>query len=295
MNYSKKVLVTGATGLIGKELIEPLKEAGFEIYAISTKERISCEKIKYIKANLHDHTEIDNIMAKIKPEYLLHLAWCVTGYFNDNLNFDFLVSSINLLKSFHKHGGKRAIMTGTYAEYGENCSLLDEEFDTRPMNLYSKCKNHLNKIATDYSNANNLSFGWARIFSAYGFETDKRRLTADVIEHLKNNEEVYIKSGSLIRDYIYVKDVSYALVKFLDSNVEGAVNICSGEGTSIKDYVLTIAKIMEKEGLIKFNEQQSNQQNIVVGKNIRLTKEIGYKLKYSLEDGIKEILEEYYD
>ena len=288
---NKKVILTGASGLIGTEVLQSLLDSDLEIFAIDIKEgNIKNNRIHWINCNLFDENSIKKIFEEIKPEYMMHFAWCVTGYFNDNLNFDFLAASINLLKHFNKNGGKRVIMTGTYAEYGENASILKEDMPTNPLNLYSKCKNHLNRIATDYCSANGISFGWARLFSVFGKETDNRRLTADVIEHLKKNEEVVIRSGSLIRDYIYVKDIANAMVKFLLSNVEGSVNICSGQGTSIRDYVMTIAKIMNKENLVVFNEVASNQQTSVIGDNSRLTNGVGYKLQYSVKKAIEEIL-----
>lgn len=286
----KKVFLTGGTGLIGKETIPFLIENGFDIYALTLGDEQDGANIKYVKANLFDKTEIEKIMNEIKPEYLLHYAWLSTGLFNDNTNFDFLTSSIDLLKAFVKNGGKRVVMAGTYAEYGHHNETLIETMEAEPINIYSQCKDFVHKISELYCQNNNVSFGWGRIFSAYGKETDPRRLTSDVILHLKNDEEITIRSGSLIRDYIYTKDIAAAFVKFLDSNVEGTVNICTGQDRTIKDYVMEIAKIMQKEKLVIFNEQASPQQVRVVGDNTRLTNEVKFTPKYTLNKALKEVI-----
>ena len=114
----KKVFLTGGTGLIGTQTIPFLQKAGFEIYALTLDENKSENGIRYVKGNLFDKIQIDNLLSEIMPEYMLHYAWLSTGLFNDNSNFDFLTSSIDLLKSFAKYGGKRVVMAGTYAEYG---------------------------------------------------------------------------------------------------------------------------------------------------------------------------------
>ena len=225
-----------------------------------------------------------------KETFFLPSAWLSTGLFNDNSNFDFLTSSIDLLKSFVKNGGKRVVMAGTYAEYGHHNETLFETMPAEPINIYSQCKDFVHKISELYCQNNNVSFGWGRIFSAFGKETDPRRLTSDVINHLRENKEISIRSGSLIRDYIYTKDIANAFVKFLDSNVEGTVNICTGIDRSIHDYVMEIAKIMNKENLIIFNEQPSPQQVRVVGDNTRLTKEVGFTPKYTLNEALNEII-----
>ena len=268
-----------------------LQKAGFEIYALTLDENKSENGIKYVKGNLFDKIQIDNLLSEIRPEYMLHYAWLSTGLFNDNSNFDFLTSSIDLLKSFAKYGGKRVVMAGTYAEYGYHNETLKETMPAEPINIYSQCKDFVHQIAKAYCQNNNISFGWGRIFSAFGKEKDPRRLTSDVINHLKNNQEVVIRSGSLVRDYIYTKDIAAAFVKFLESDVNGVVNICTGKDTSIHDYVMKIAQIMEKENLVVFNEQKSPQQVRVVGDPTRLNKEVGFTPKYSIKQALKEILE----
>lgn len=287
---AKKVFITGGTGLIGKETIPFLLENGFEVYALTIGDEVSSD-VKFIKANLFDKKEIDKVMAEIQPEYLLHYAWLSTGCFNDNSNFDFLTSSIDLLKAFAKNGGKRVVIAGTYAEYGYHNETLDESMKAEPINIYSQCKDFVHRIAESYCKNNGISFGWGRIFSAFGNEADPRRLTSDVINHLSIDEEVVIRSGSLIRDYIYTKDIAKAFTMFLDSNVEGVVNICTGKETSIHDYVMKIAKIMNKEHLVVFKEQASPQQVRVVGNPTRLNQEVGFIPKYSIEEALKEVIE----
>lgn len=184
------------------------------------------------------------------------------------------------------------VMAGTYAEYGYHDEILCENMPAEPINIYSQCKDFVRQIAASYCQNNGISFGWGRIFSAFGRETDPRRLTSDVINHLSANETVTIRSGSLIRDYIYTKDIAAAFVAFLESSVNGIVNICRGRETSIHDYVMMIAKIMSKEHLVKFEEQASAQQKRVVGSSLRLNNEVGFVPQYTLHDAIKEILSE---
>lgn len=287
---TKKVLITGGTGLIGTQTIPLLKEQGVEVYALTIGNEHSSEGLTYIKSNLFDKNNIEKIMQDIRPEYLLHYAWLSTGLFNDNTNFDFLTSSIDLLKSFVKNGGTRVVMAGTYAEYGYHNEILSEDMPAEPINIYSRCKDFVRQISEAYCKNNNVSFGWGRIFSAFGKETDPRRLTSDVINHLKSNQPVTIRSGSLVRDYIYTKDIAAAFVKFLMSDVEGIVNICTGQETTIHDYVMKIAKIMDAEKLVIFNEQSSPQQVRVVGNPRRLNNEVGFIPRYTIEEGLREII-----
>ena len=139
----KKILVTGITGSIGQYIVEPLKELGFDIYGIGTR-NISPKDFNYINLNINDHEKLKNVFYDIKPEYLIHLAWDLSkGYFHSNANFDMLTSSINILKYFKDNNGKKAIYIGTYVEYSFD-NIPAKEYDRlNPTTIYAKCKNRI--------------------------------------------------------------------------------------------------------------------------------------------------------
>ena len=293
MNYgNKKVLVTGATGLIGKELIEPLKELGFEIYSITIDENNPDNGVNWIKGNLFDKNFVKKVMQEIKPEYLLNMAWATTGdYLSSDINYDFLSAGVNLIKEFKLNGGKRAVYAGTCFEYKFKDEPLKETDDLdADKTEYTFCKNKLHEITKHFCLKNDISFGYGRIFYVYGKNENVTRLTGMVIDKLSKDEKVIIKSGDLIKDYMYSKDIAGAFAKFLDSKVEGSVNICTGKAIKIKEFVLEISRQLKKEHLICFETVESNQPPMIVGNNDRLLKEVNYNLKYDFKKAIGEII-----
>ncbi len=292
MNYCKKVLVTGATGLIGKELINPLKQSNFDISAITIDENNPDNGINWIKGNLFDENFIKFVMQEVKPQYLLNMAWCTTGnYLNSDINYKFLDAGINLLKYFKDNGGKRVVFAGTCFEYKFKNEPLKEtdELDSNKT-IYTSCKNKLRETAENFCIKNNINFAYGRIFYVYGRNEDKTRLTGMITDKLSRNEQVIIKSGNLYKDYMYAKDIAGAFVKLLDTNINGIVNICTGKAVSIKEFVLEFARYLKKEKLIIFKDEISNQPPIIIGNNSRLLNEVGYKIKYDLGTAVHEII-----
>lgn len=293
MSYgNKKVLVTGATGLIGKELIKPLHDAGFEIYAITIDENNPNNGVNWLKGNLFNEHFIKECMDQIKPAYLLNMAWATTGdYLKSDINYDFLTAGINLLRHFKNNGGKRVVYAGTCFEYKFKDTPLKEtdELETEKT-VYTFCKNKLHEISEYFCKMYNISFGYGRIFYVYGRNEDKTRLTGMIIDKLSKNENVIIKSGSLIKDYMYAKDIANAFIRFLESDIVGTVNICTGTPISIKAFASEIAKQLKKENILIFQDEPSNQPPMIVGDNSRLINEVGYKNIYSLTESVKEII-----
>lgn len=290
---NKKVILTGATGLIGKEAIEPLLNSGFEIYALTIEKiPLHSTQINWIQCNLLDESVIKKTFEEIKPDYLLHFAWVASGdYLTSDINYQLRDASLNILKVFQENGGKRAVFAGTCFEYEFKNEPLKETDKLNPQTVYAKCKNELREKAQKFCEENEISFGWGRIFYVYGHGENEKRLTSHLINSLRQDKEVIITAGKLVRDYIYTKDIAGAFVKFLDTNVEGCVNICTNKPISIEEYARTIAKKLGKENLLVFRDESQGQPAFIVGDNSRLKNEVGYKLQYSLNEALDKIIE----
>ena len=276
----KKILVTGASGLIGKQTIAPLLREGFDIYCLDSK-----------KYNLFDYDNIEKYILEIKPQYLLHFAWITSGdYLCNPLNEKYYEASVHLLRTFSRCGGKRVVYAGTCFEYEFSDKILSEEDELLPKTFYAQKKIELYKNMKKICESEKLSYAWGRIFYVYGANEREGRLTRLIIDGLSNDEYVDVKYGQLIRDYMYNKDIAEAFVALLLSDVEGAVNICTGKGITLADYARTIAKCMGKENLLRIYSEETNQPLSIIGNPNRLVLEVGYSPQWEYEQGIKEIL-----
>ena len=275
----KKVVLTGSTGLIGKEAIQPLKDAGFEVYCLTSK-----------NCNLFDYGAVDCFFENVKPEYLLHFAWITGGdYLTNPINHDYVDASMNMLKVFHKYGGKRAVYAGTCFEYAFKDEPLKETDPLDPKTLYAQCKVELSQKATEYCEKNNISFAWGRIFYVYGHNEKEGRLTQSIISKLKNNEEVVINHGQLIRDYMYFKDIAKAFIKVLLTDFSGVVNVSTGNGISLKKYAMIIGEQFAKENCLDIKTEDTEQPLKIIGNNRLLINITGVEKKTTLQEYIKSL------
>ena len=294
MPCSKKVFVTGATGLIGKELLLPLTQAGFDVFALTIEDNNpAVSGVHWIKGNLFDEAFIAQTLAQVLPSHLLNMAWCATGdYATANINFDFVRAGLTLLKHFAQNGGKRAVFAGTCFEYALTDHPIRETDAVEPPNPYACCKNALHQMAEMFCRQNHISFGYGRIFYVYGRREHPSRLTAGIIHALRTGQPYEIKFSQLRRDYMYSKDIAGAFVKLLDSSVEGAVNICTGKAVSLAEYATALGDLLHRPDLLVLKQEETTQLLTIVGDCTRLTREVGFSPKYSLEEGLREIVED---
>ncbi len=294
----RKVLITGATGFIGSHCLAPLLARGYEVHALSSQ--ISARHqadVVWHQADLLDNEQIAHLMAVVQPTHLLHLAWYIlpgTDYFSAIENFAWVQASLELLQQFHDRGGERVVFVGSDAEYDANYGYCSTVHTPRnPSTFYGKCKNSLYSLFEAYIHQTGLSGAWARFFCPYGPHEHPQRLIPTAICALLDRQSARFSHGRQIRDFLYVQDCADALVTLLDSSMTGAINIASGQPTSLSTAISTIARKLNGEDLVLMGAlpPRANDPPLVVADVRRLTDELGWQPQHSLETGLERTIE----
>lgn len=288
----KKVLVTGANGFIGKHTLKTLTERGFEVHAVASKKLVSNkDNFAWHVADLFDYEQTARLLQKVQPTHLLHFAWDTTPgqYWTSSNNFIWLQASLELIQQFRNFGGQRIVAAGSCAEYDWGYGYCSESITpTNPITPYGICKKALQDLLKSYSIKNGLSYAWGRIFFLYGPHELPERLVPSVIRPMLRGEPARCTHGGQIRDFLHVQDVAEAFVALLESNVNGPVNIASGEPIMLKDIIYKIADRFNRKDLIQLGSIQTplNEPKLLVADVKRLNHEVGWVPKISLDQGL---------
>lgn len=291
----KRVLVTGATGFIGRHTLSRLEQRGFEVWALTSKQPPPYSSMRWIQVDLL-HERSFEWLARLAPTHLLHLAWnAVPGLFwTTRENVAWLIASIALFEAFAVSGGIRAVCAGTCAEYDWKQSLFSEhQTPCLPHTLYGSCKLALQGALALLAKQLHVSHAWGRVFYLYGPHEYKERFVPTLINGLLNKQPIPCSQGTQVRDFLHVEDVADAFVSLLDSDVEGVVNIGSGEGISLKQIAEILAETLGTTGFIQLGAlpAPAGDPPRLVPCVQRLKKELKWAPRYTLQSGLASAIE----
>lgn len=295
----KTVLLTGATGFIGRHALAPLVARGYQIHAVTTQRQLTLASdsvVTWHVVDLLESTQMCALVDIIHPDSLLHFAWYVEPgkFWNSAENLRWMEASMALMRAFVDAGGRRMVLAGTCAEYdwSQDVVCIENKTPLRPATLYGVGKNALRQVAEAFAASAGLSCAWGRIFSPYGPGEHPRRLVASVINSLLRGEAAPCSHGEQLRDYMLTADIADAFVALLDCQVGGPVNIASGVPVSIKDLVYMIADQLRRPELIHLGALAAAKDEplILAADATRLQSEVNWSPRFDLAAGIAQTI-----
>jgi nucleoside-diphosphate-sugar epimerase len=251
----KKVIVTGATGFIGQNLIPYLLEKNYDITAISRDPEKARKfkwfsKVKFIKADINNDQQLIDIGKNIG---LFHLAWeGLPNYDSVHHYEENLPNNYNFVKKMVQSGIKHVLISGTCFEYGFQSGPISSSTRTNPSNSYAIAKDNLHQHLKLFNKNTPFLFQWARLFYMYGNGQNPTSIIAQFDHAINNNETQFnMSGGEQLRDYLPIKEVVEQLHKLFENSQAGTYNICSGQPISIRSLVE--ARKLEKQSEINLN------------------------------------------
>ncbi len=289
----KKAIVTGATKVVGVALIEYLVSKGVFVYAICKENSQNISNIKkhdLVKIIECDMSKYKDLFIDSNVDVFYHLAWDKTNdIYIQNKNILYTLDACNLA---YRCNASCFICAGSQSEYGNSCKVKKETDICHPASLYATAKHCAYYMSKIYCKSLKIRHIWTRIFSVYGAYNENSMLY-EMFLNMKENKTCNLTNCDQLWNYVYSKDVAYALYELFYTNYENKIyNIASKNSYELKTYLLKMKSILKSRsklnfGVIDYYENQSYNLNASV-KN--LENDINYKEKYSFKDGILDML-----
>jgi nucleoside-diphosphate-sugar epimerase len=279
-----RVLVTGATGFIGRGTLSPLIASGMDVHAVGRRQSPDWlpPEVRWHQADLLRESAAADVVRDVRPSHLLHLAWFTEpgAFWRSVENLHWVEASLRLLRAFAIHGGRRAVLAGSCAEYAWEDHTICSEATTpcRPATLYGTSKHALRLIAQQFAAEVDLSLAWGRVFFVFGPHERPERLAGSVASALVRGMEAPCSHGHQRRDFLYSEDLAEAFVALLRSPAQGAVNLASGAAIEIRELVMALAEAAGRPDLVRLGAHPAvpNEPSELVAEVRRLRDEVGW-------------------
>jgi nucleoside-diphosphate-sugar epimerase len=291
------VLVTGASGCIGRHVIPELLQRGWQVHAVARRRPPdSSGGAVWHRADLLDPAAAQAVVGTVAPTHLLHLAWFVAPgrwpYAPENL--DWVRASLVLLDAFRRHGGRRIVTAGSCLEYDWQYGYCSEARTPHsPHTTYGVCKHALERLTQAFADGHGISSAWGRVFFLYGHHEHPDRLVASVIRSLLAGDLARCSHGNQVRDYLYVQDVADAFVTLLESEVSGPFNVASGVPVRLRDIVCRVGELLGRADAIRLGAIPAAETDtpLVVADVTRLHTALQWRPRVSLDEGLRRTID----
>jgi nucleoside-diphosphate-sugar epimerase len=294
----KKFLVTGASGFIGHALCARLLEQGAEVHGTSRR-KVDFESDKWTHASI-DLTipeDVDELVSLARPDYIVHLASCVTGKREiDWIRETFagnLQTAVNVLVAAQKVGVEKTVLAGSLEE--------PEASDSAPVatSPYAASK----WCASAYARTMHALYGTrsavARIFMVYGpGQQDLMKLVPYVCLSAARSEAPELMSGGREVDWIYIDDVVDGLIRAAQAGPDdgGYVDIGSGELVTTGDVAERVCRLARTGVAPKLGAVPDRAMEQVRKADIDATSAIlGWRPAMSIDAGLQRTYDWYKD
>ena len=315
----KKILITGISGFVGGHFVNYLNSnhKDLKVTGISREppswDFVPCnpDSFQHYKADLNDLPKIKTIIEKTEPDFILHLAarssvaesWGnpVDSFMNNTNIFLNIIDTVRLLDN-----GARILSIGSSEQYGivsEADLPLSETRPQSPQSPYAVARVSQEMLAGIYSRGYGLDICCTRSFNHCGPGQKDKFVVSSVVKQFVRiakgiqDPVLHIGDGTIVRDFVDVRDVVEAYWLLLTSGRSGEVyNVCSGQGRSILDIVNQLSGIYEIDIDIRQEDSwiRPRDSPAIIGDYSKIYNELGWKPKISFEETLCSIYD-YWD
>lgn len=291
-----RLLVTGATGLVGRHVVEAAADNPDIELVVSARSAppAGAAAARFVAADLSDAEAAGALVRSVRPTHVIHAAWETRHptYWEDESNFLWSAATARMAGVFAEVGGRRFVQLGSCAEYDWSFGhCVEGETPSRPATLYGREK--LAAFgAVQAAAQGRFEAVEGRIFIVFGPDENPARFIPTICRAHLRGEIPSLGSGRQWRDLLYAKDAAQALLALTrEGGPVGSVNVASGEAVPLAEAAIILARLAgaSETGLGRQADRPGDPDRLTAAAD-RICS-TGWSPNYSLEEGLAETLQ----
>ncbi len=261
----KKVIVTGASGFIGKALTKKLLDDGKIVYAIvrntDKMKDLENKNLHIINLNLNEYEKLPELITD-DIDVFYHLAWEGTfgeSFKNYNQQFDNVKYSGDAITAAYKINCKKFVLAGTAVELEVKKYINMHYCEPRISCIYGTAKMAAEMLCKTIAYNNNIEFNMSIIANAYGVGDYSRMIQNVLINAFNNGNAIKLVSGENLYDWIYIDDVVNAFISIGEKGINFKTYYVGHRNLkTFKQIVTEVRDIINPSIELKFGELKDN-------------------------------------
>lgn len=292
------ILVTGGAGFIGSHLCDKLSRMGHLVVCL---DRVPNKQptIVSVIGDVTNKSTLESIHSKFNISQVYHLASPASPIIFDVDPVGVLLTNVvgtsNVLDVFGL-SGIRVLLTSTSEIYGEPLTHPQSEQyfgnvnPIGPRACYDEGKRAAEALCVSYNTQHGIDYCITRLFNVYGpgmKDNDGRAVPSFIRAALDNQPITIFGNGNQTRSFVYIDDVTDALIKLMNTSANGPFNIGRSVETSILDLARIVVKITKSASPIIHDVHRIDDPSRRCPNTQKIENTIDWRSTVSLDDGIK--------
>lgn len=296
-----RVLLSGATGVVGSAILQALLDGGHEVLALA-RDPAKLKAKEHLSVVACDMTSlpacVEPAIYRFEPEMFIHAGWhgSHAGARNDmSLIEANMKASATLLVMAQGAGAQRVIGFGSQAEYApEFAHAIGEEAPTQPDSAYGAAKLALCTSAQEFCEHTGMAFTWLRLFTCYGPQMHRGYIIPTLIDTMRRGEMPVLRTPNAVWDCLHADDAASGVLRVLaHKEPSGIFNLASGRGISVAGLALIIARHMDFKETEKLRHLLANDMSPAtqrIADNAKFCAQFAWQPAIDLEQGLETCL-----
>jgi dTDP-6-deoxy-L-talose 4-dehydrogenase (NAD+) len=232
------VLVTGANGYIGSNVVNTLLELGHEVVAASLHNTVIDKRARYIQTDIFD-LDANAFELLGSPDICIHLAWQNGFVHNSISHLQDLPLHYQFMENLVSGGLEKIVVLGSMHELGYIEGMATGHAEPRPQSLYGIAKNALHQSLEVLRKGHPFALQWLRGYYIVGQDSRNHSVFTKILEAAAQGRQKFpFTSGKNKYDFIDVEELALEIVLAASqTDIQGVINCCSGTAISLRDQV----------------------------------------------------------
>lgn len=235
---SKKILVTGAGGYIGRHVVTALCDMGADVIAVDFRTEGIDPRASILSFDIFNGSaDIYNELGC--PDACVHMAWKDGFVHNSDAHMSMLSCHYNFVRNMIKGGMKQIAIMGTMHEIGYHEGAIDENTPCNPTSMYGIAKDALRRSLFQLVKGTDICLQWLRAYYIYGDDKYSNSIFAKIVAAAEEGKETFpFTTGKNMYDFIPVSLLAEQIAACtMQTEVYGIINCCTGKPMTLAEKV----------------------------------------------------------